>query len=151
LPAILPYCPSPRTGELVKLTKDEYMQSIYSAAMGMLDFTDKRAHSFPSLHSMCIVGTTTDPSDGGAYFVCAQTWDGSEVVLVPLVANEEFAMRYGYDRVLSYILALNLIFIHQNGPHPRFPMPLDQPITYRQASCLPPILQEPRVSAQAPM
>lgn len=137
-PVIIPYCPPPQQASFVVMTPNEYITRIHDVAKAM----DAGEKSEP-LHSMCAVGTTTDKNT--AYFVCAQTWENSQVVLIPIITDEVFISKYKSNDGLAGCLNLNVYFRHTDiGAVPNFKLPLNQPLTYHfNASSAPPVVDLP--------
>jgi hypothetical protein len=131
MPAILPYCPTPPRGLVVVLTPEQRMEMMIDASITMM------AKKKPELHSLCVAGVCY--RDGIPYMACAQTWAGSQVILVPFISNEQFRKRGLDDRIYFHLIGLNIIYF--NVPRDRgpiFPLPLLVPFTYNSAACLPP-------------
>lgn len=128
-PVILPYCPSPSFGEITKFTRDDYMKKMYNIG------TEALYEKPSSLHSMCVVGTLKE--HGQIYFICAQTWENCEVVLVPVVTAEEFFEKYGIDRVTLRVADLNKVYTHTYGsPFINAEIPSKEPLSHHQAFCV---------------
>ncbi len=134
-PIIIPYCPLPQQGTFVVMSPNEYITRIHDAARAM-----NEGEKSEPLHSLCAVGTTT--VNNIAYFVCAQTWENSRVVLIPIITDETFISKYKSNDGLAGCLNLNVYFRHTDiGAVPKFKLPLDEPLIYRfNAPSTPPIV-----------
>jgi hypothetical protein len=137
-PIILPYCPAPSSGLLVKMIPEDYIVGMHKAAEEICI-----GNKPGSLHSMCAAGTLVDEA-GQRYFVCAQTWDNCEVALIPVIPDEVFARRYPPGRLLAQVYHLNVYYKHTSlGAIPKFPFPPQLPLTYHRSFCLPPLIRMP--------
>jgi hypothetical protein len=129
-PAILPYCPTPPSGLMVIQSVEERIEAMIAASAMML--TKKK----PLLHSMCVAGVCY--KEGIPYMACAQTWKGSDVVLIPFVSNAAFYGKGIDDEVYAEVIRLNRICFHAGARIPTFPLPLRASFSYHRAPCLPP-------------
>jgi hypothetical protein len=135
MPAILPYCPTPPRGLVVILTPEQRMESMVDASLMMM------AKKKPQLHSLCVAGVCY--RDGIPYMACAQTWPGSQVLLVPFISSEQFYVEFRKrglsHRTFSQLIDLNVIYFSvPRDRGPIFPLPLRAPFTFGSAACLPP-------------
>lgn len=137
-PVVLPYCPPPSSGELTKISREDYMRRMYDIGVEYLN-------GKPSLlHSMCVAGTLKE--DNQSYFICVQTWENCKVVLVPIITNEEFIREYEADRAIARVIDLNKIYTHTTGsPFIKTEIPPKEPLSFHQAFCAIPKWIEPAI------
>lgn len=130
-PVVLPYCPPSPSGEIVKINRSDYMERMYEVGL-----ETSQGMSTP-LHSMCAVGTLKE--DDQVYFICAQTWKGCKVVLIPLITNDSFIKEYGSGPEVAQIMLLNKIYTHKIGsPFVKTQIPPKEPLSHHQSFCISP-------------
>lgn len=84
LPCILPYLPTPTTGNVVVWERDAFVAALQATVQSFLASSPE--HAF---HAQCVIGKATNTENGCEYFVCRQTWNGSVLTLVPVISIED--------------------------------------------------------------